>query len=268
MTDVEGDSGTPKGLIASAQRVLHVLEVVAEAGDGVTAKAISRRSGINLSTTYQLINTLVHEGYLVRLRNSGGYGVGYKVFDLHRHLTTELSAVPSIYTVLREMHPRARAPLYFTIFRDTQLVVAEVADSPEYPRAADVDAGFIEATHSTAYGTLLLAALPPLARDQYLQKAGLSSAAKRSEIEGRLEQVRLAGVALEIEEFQPGLTCMAVPVSDASGTVRGAIASSGPTADFLPRRWEIERVVRSTAARVSRLLAMSSAADADAATEV
>ena len=69
----------PSGLIGSAQRALRVLDIVGSAGDGITAKAVARRAGYNLSTTYHLLNTLVHEGYLIRLGHGRGFGLGYKV---------------------------------------------------------------------------------------------------------------------------------------------------------------------------------------------
>src|SRR5690348_9111748 len=108
------------------------MEVVAEVGDGITAKAIARRAELKLSTAYQLINTLVHEGYLVRLCNARGYGLGYRLFDLQRNAEAGLQVLPSVAKVLRDLHPIAQAPLYFTVFRDTGIVIADVADSPPY----------------------------------------------------------------------------------------------------------------------------------------
>jgi hypothetical protein len=98
------------GLIGSVQRALRVLEIVAAAGDGVTAKVVARRSGYKLSTTYHLLNTLVHEGYLVRLPNARGFGLGYKLTGLHERLCSELDVVPSVFEALKEMHTTVRAP--------------------------------------------------------------------------------------------------------------------------------------------------------------
>lgn len=69
----------PTGLIGSAQRALRVLEVVAASGDAITAKAVARRAGYKLSTTYHLLNTLAHEGYLVRLGHGRGFRLGDKI---------------------------------------------------------------------------------------------------------------------------------------------------------------------------------------------
>jgi DNA-binding IclR family transcriptional regulator len=72
----------PTGLIGSAARALRVLEVVAAAGDPITAKAVARRTGYKLSTTYHLLNTLAHEGYLIRVGHGRGFRIGSKIGNL------------------------------------------------------------------------------------------------------------------------------------------------------------------------------------------
>lgn len=72
----------PSGLIGSAQRALRVLEVVAAAGEAITAKAVARRAGYKLGTTYHLLNTLTYEGYLVRVGHGQGFRLGDKICAL------------------------------------------------------------------------------------------------------------------------------------------------------------------------------------------
>jgi DNA-binding IclR family transcriptional regulator len=249
----------PTGLIGSVQRALRILEIVADAGDGVTAKAVARRTGLKLSTTYHLLGTLVHEGYLVRLANARGYGLGYKIGRLHRELCTELDVVPTVYDVLDALHERACAPAYYAVFRDGELVLAEIADSPEFPREEPLDLGFHEAAHATSFGKVLLAALPAKALRDYLAGAGLPRLTARTitgltELEAELDRVRRTGLAAEIEEFRPDLACVAAPVRNAAGAVTGAVATSVPLKTFTGRQDALEDAVRRGAAAVSELL--------------
>ena len=62
--------------LSSVHRALQVLEVVAAAGDGISAKAVARRLEYNLSTTYHLLESLVADGYLVRLEAPRGCATG------------------------------------------------------------------------------------------------------------------------------------------------------------------------------------------------
>ncbi|MER5620261.1 MULTISPECIES: IclR family transcriptional regulator [unclassified Streptosporangium] len=228
-----------QGLLSSVQRALHVLEVVASAGDGVTAKAVARRCGFKLSTTYHLLNTLIHEGYLVRLPNSRGYGLGYKLTSLNQRLRDQLGSTPLVSEALQHAHRISGTAVYYSVLRDAHLVVAEVVDSPETPRVQPLDVGFHEAAHATAFGKVLLAHLP--ARRTYLAEFGLrrltdSTITRLEDFEEELDRVRATGVAQEVEEFRPDLACVAVPVLDASASVVGAVAASAPLDYFRAHR--------------------------------
>jgi DNA-binding IclR family transcriptional regulator len=248
----------PSGLIGSVQRALRVLETVAEGGDGITAKAVARRTGFKLSTTYHLLNTLVHEGYLVRLANARGFGLGYKLPELHGSLQEQLSVTPEIAYTLRDLHKRAGAAMYYAVVRDDELVVAEVADSPEHRKAEPLDLGFDQSAHATSFGKVLLAAMSPTARRRYLAGAGLARLTNRTitrleDLDRELAAVRRTGIAAEIEEFQPGLACLATPVLDATGRTTAAVALSVPVKDFAKRRRQLETLIRRGGEELSRL---------------
>ncbi|WP_291417197.1 IclR family transcriptional regulator [Actinophytocola sp.] len=248
------------GLIGSAQRALRVLDIVGSAGDGITAKAVARRAGYNLSTTYHLLNTLVHEGYLIRLGHGRGFGLGYKVGSLYQRLCAELDVGQELQDELHHLHRRAEAAAYYTVFRETDIVVAAVADSPEFPRATPLDFGFHEAAHATAFGKVLLASMPRRARREYLSGAGMPKLTERThvraaDLDTELDHVERAGMALEIEEFQPELACLSAPVLDTQNRVMGAVAFSVPAETFQVRRWHLERAARAGAARFAHLLA-------------
>ena len=68
-------------LIVSVRRALHLLDAVGEASRPLPAKALARRAGLPLATTYHLLRTLVHEGYLARI-DGAGYVLGEHVATL------------------------------------------------------------------------------------------------------------------------------------------------------------------------------------------
>ena len=251
------DSGE---LLGSVRRALRVLEAVASGGDGITAKAVARRTGLTLPTTYRLLNTLVYDGYLVRLHQSCGYGLGYKLTGLHRHLRRQLEVTPDVSGVLNDIHHECAAAAYYTVFRDEEIVVAEVVDSRAAPRAEPLDVGFHEAPHATAFGKVMLSSLPAARRRDYLRQQGLARLTERTItapdlLESHLERVHSTGVAVEVGEFQGDLCCLAAPVFNADGTVAGAVATSVSLDLFDQRQTQLENAVRAGAAHVSRQLA-------------
>src|SRR4051794_38365836 len=73
-----GDVGARPTLIQSVQRALRLIEVIAEHGGRARAKEIARAAGLPLGTTYHLLRTCAHEGWLQRL-DDGSYVLGHRI---------------------------------------------------------------------------------------------------------------------------------------------------------------------------------------------
>lgn len=240
---------------SSITRALRVVEAVALAGDGVTAKAIARRLAAPLPTVYRALGTLVEEGYLVRLHDVHGYGLGYRVAELHRSLTDQVRPEPALRSALREVHTSAGAAAYLAVFRDVDVVVAYVDDCADHPRPDALHVGEPTPAHATAAGKVMLAGLRPARLSELLERTGLPRLAPRTVADRRaldreLMRIRSEGAAVEVEEYVPGVAGLAAPVLGADGEVSAALGVSVSRAEFTARRWELERVVRAAASRV------------------
>jgi len=239
----------------SITRALRVVEAVAAAGDGVTAKAIARRLSCPLPTVYRALGTLVQEGYLVRLQESRGYGLGYRIAELHRSLADQVRPTAPVRTLLHELHGSVGAATHLVVFRDTDVVVAAVDECADHPRPDGFDVGEPTPAHATAGGKVLLAPLRPARVSELLAPYGMPRLTSRTLVERRgldreLMRVRSAGVAVEVEEYRPGIAGVAAPVP--GSVVRAAIGVTVSRAEFAARRWELEVAVREAAARVAR----------------
>ena len=237
------------GSVRSVARALRALEFVAASRDGVTAKELAAHLDIAVPSTYHVLTTLIEAGYLVHLSQEHRYGLGYRVRLLEQGLEKQLEVPPQTVEAIKRLHVEADAAAYYAVYRDIDVVVAHVADSERRPRVRILDIGFHEATHATAFGKVMLAAMTPEDRDAYLDRVGLRRCAEntitdRADLEEHLVQVRKSGVALEINEFQSGLSCLAAPVWSRAGAVVASVAVSLPSAEFAVRRWDLERAVR------------------------
>ncbi len=237
------------GTVQSVSRALRALEYVAASRDGVTAKQVAAHLELALPSTYHLLATLTESGYLVHLAHEHRYGLGYRVRLLEQGLERQLEIPAPIAEAIRRLHVEADAAAYYAVYREVDVVIAHVVDSDRRPRVRVLDVGFHEATHATAFGKVMLAAMQAHERRAYLDRAGLtrctqSTILDRSALELHLEKVRKSGVALEIGEFQCGLSCLAAPVWSSAGAVVASVAISLPSAEFAGRRWDLERAVR------------------------
>ena len=255
---------TPLTAETSVWRALRVVEVVAEVGDGVTPKAIARRLNFTLPTTYRLLATLVDEGYLVRLPEPRGYGLGYRIGELARRLVDQVTVPASVRGILHDVHRVAEGAAYYLVFRGADVVVAHLDECPAHPAPAALRVGEPVAAHATAAGKVLLAALDrrrltALVADP-LPPLTSRTVVDRAELYGELERVREVGVAVELGELQLGRAGVAAPVRGPDGVVTGALGISVRGTDFALRRAGLERAVRDGANRAACVLTERAAA--------
>jgi len=259
----------PVSALSSVHRALQVLEVVAAAGDGISAKAVARRLEYNLSTTYHLLESLVTDGYLVRLESRRGFGLGPKLPALHDRLVAQLPVPRGLGGILGEVHSTAQAGALYAAFRDGDVVVVAHDDCAEHP--VPVISAWRGALHATAVGKLLLADADEVTRRGILDRDGLPAHAYRTmtelaELERELAGVRRNDLAVDRGEFRERLACMAAPVRMSTGSggaapvLVGAVAVAVPVVpaggpgSIADRRHRLERAIREGARRLTLAL--------------
>ncbi|MFD2470171.1 IclR family transcriptional regulator [Amycolatopsis silviterrae] len=237
-------------LIGSVRRALHLLDAVGASERPVPAKVLARSVGLPLPTTYHLLRTLVHEGYLRKLDD--GYALGGQVSELCQR-TSLHTFLPRIRPALRALRDEVRGAAYLALYSDGDIKLIDIADSPAAP-SVDLWVGVHESAHATAFGKCILSGLESEGRRDYLSRHRLADLTPHTITDSRvLEQmlVRCGDVFRDREEYLLGTACVATPV-DAPG-VLGAVAISLPARRSGPAPVQS---LRRTARRVSRALAI------------
>ncbi|WP_433869988.1 IclR family transcriptional regulator [Saccharopolyspora sp. CA-218241] len=244
-------SGEPT-LIASVQRAFHLLEEVSRRPGGATAKTLSRCSGIALPTTYHLLRTLVHDGYLAKL-DDGAFVLGERVREISE-VSREHTTRHRLRTALANLRDELRAAVYLARYHDGEVEVTEVVDSPRAPRV-DTWVDFREAAHATAIGKCLLATLSSEERADHFSRHPPLDLTPRTRTRVReLVRSEPAALASDSEEYALGTACLAVAVPGWSGPV--TLATSFP-ARRLGRSDGYTGPLTETARDIGRLLAVS-----------
>ena len=148
----------PSDLVRSVSRALAVLEVVGSYGGPMSAKAVARRTGLNLSTAYHLLRTLCWEGYLVRLP-TGDYRLGGGVARRYHDLMTTLGAPPPVRGVIERLGTHTRLTAYLGRSVDGHLAITDVVAGVACPRVERLAPGFDDVVLATPLGHLLGSAL-------------------------------------------------------------------------------------------------------------
>ncbi|MGH3097566.1 MAG: IclR family transcriptional regulator [Streptosporangiales bacterium] len=245
------ETETQPTLIASVQRALRLVDAVGESNRPMPAKALARRTGQPLPTTYHLLRTLVHEGYLRRV-DGAGYVLGDRVAALSGGGAAARTA--RFHPILQSLHDELSAAAYLSILDDGEIRLVDVVDSARAPRV-DLWVGFHEAAHATALGKAVLSALGEEQRRDYVGSHELPDLTPRTVTDRRLLLRALdepQTYAVDKEEYALGTGCVAAAVP--STTLTAAIAVSVPSK-------QVARIVDrgDVLRRAARLVALAAA---------
>lgn len=238
---IDAGRDSPKDVLTSVSRALEVLEAVAASPLPLPAKAVAQQLEISLGTSYHVLHTLEHAGYVVRVGH-GCYGLGSKVARLHRLFYEQFDLVPTVRPVLADLAEQTHEDCYVAVFRGGEVIIVDIAEgTDEALHLPGVDVGFSRVAHTTALGKVLLAAAPEPLLDDYLGARRLEAYTRRTLVERRhlkrnLGAVREIGVAKDLEELVDGCCCVAVGIVGPQGDEVASIGLSCPTA-----RWRIDQ---------------------------
>jgi DNA-binding IclR family transcriptional regulator len=231
------DSDEPTKMIQSVRRALRIMELVGKHRKGVTAQRIAYECGLNRATVYNLLRTLVYEGYL-RRDVEGRYSLGLEVSDRYSDLTRAVAGPQSCGEFMRRMSSETGYSAFVGRFVEDRVAVTGVFEGARSPRVEDLIVGFDDGAHATALGKALLGTLPSSERRRYLREAGMRRFTRRTltepdELEHDLMVHAEGGLYAELGQFQDGVGCAAVVVrDDPDPQQRVVLAAAMPLTDI------------------------------------
>jgi len=220
--------------IQSVERALSLLELLADAPDGVRLNDISNTLGLNVSTCHHLLGTLMDRNYVAQSGKDRAYFLGNKVLELSRSRMRQFNLADATRGELQELNKRTGETVHLAVLQGDQLVTIAVLDSYHAVRVVSAPSGKADAAHATATGKAILAWLPETEIDRIIDHVGMTQFTEQTitDPEKLFEELRLVrrnGFSMDREEYQPGVICIGAAIRDHAGAVIGAFSCSIPT---------------------------------------
>lgn len=242
-------------LIGSVQRALRLVDIVANSPRPLPPKMLAAITGLTPGTTYNLVRTLVHEGYLSS--EPDGLVLGRRFPAFQQQIDARGVFLARVRSALRDVTEDVGATAYLSRFADGEMHLVDIVDAERNPRV-ELWVGLQSSAHATALGKQILTELSDEDRLDYLSRHRLEELTPRtiSDRATLLTQLEHSpGWAVDREEYVIGATCVAVPV--VAPGVTASLAISLP-AD----RAVVDRALVSSLQRVARRLSLQLGADA------
>lgn len=221
----------------SAARVVGVLEILAEAREGLGVTAIGRAAGIHKATASRLLATLSGGGLVERDPTTGRYRLGVGLIRLAGAASSGLDVIRQAHPVLEDLKERTRETTNLAILdQDGVLYVDQVTGGQAIVMSNWV--GRRSPVHCSSSGKVLLAFGEPDQRDRLLlrplERLTRNTITDPRRLRAQLTEIRKRGYGHAVGELEEGLNTVAAPVWG-DGRVVAAISISGPSYRIPPR---------------------------------
>jgi len=223
----------PNYPIKVLDKSLSVLELLLQKGSAMNMIELSEKLGFYPSTTHRILDTLKHWGYVEQDSHTQKYQLGLKSLELGMAKLHQMDLVREATPYLRELAGKCNETVHLGILENTHVLYLAKEESSQTIRMISY-VGRRAPLHCTGLGKVLLAHLPLSERNELMNEIELTRLTEntitdKKKLVEELAKVEKGGFALDIEENERDVRCIAGPVRNYQGKVIAAVSISGPS---------------------------------------
>ena len=217
-------------IIQSVERALQILDLFNEQATELKITDISKLMGLSKSTLHSLLKTLQLHGYIDQNPENGKYRLGMKLVERGHFVVGSIDIRQKAKGWLTELSQRTGQTTHLGILDGREGVYIEKIEG-KLAAIAYSRIGRRLPVHATAIGKVLIAWLGEAELNTLLEGYQYttytpSTLASREALMAALAQTREQGYALDSEENEQGVRCVAVPVWNHESRVIAALSLS------------------------------------------
>lgn len=239
----------------SVLRAFDLLEVLARHADGLTLTELARSIDAPISTTQQLVRSLLVRQLAIQKPASKRYYMGPAAYGLAERIMQGSSITSAARPYLEDLAGRTGEDVYLGVSTGDHVTYVDKVEGVQSIRLA-IALGVPRSLHASAAGKVFLAARATADLRHYIDHVGLtrytpSTAAEEPQLLEQLERIRVSGVSISDGESIEGVMAIAAPIFRADEIV-AVICISGPRQRLLGQQDQLTELVRRTADHIEK----------------
>ena len=227
-------------LVKTIERAALILDILGKGSQGFSIKKLSKETGLPKGSLHRLLSSLAYFDYVRQDSNTKNYHLGFKLVELGNHLINQIDLRTEAHPYLIELSERTKETVHMAILDHGEAIWVDKVDSSQPADGSRMVCmvsviGARIPTHCTAVGKVLLAFLSEERLVSIVKEKGLPRRTENTitdieELKKHLQLIREQGYALNDEEDEKGVKCLAAPIRDQRREVIAAISISVPSA--------------------------------------
>ena len=227
-----------KSGVQSVERIFQLIESLAAHPAGAGLQRLAQDTGLAKSTVHRLLASLVSLGYAAQDEN-GRYRLTLKMFELSSGIVNSMEIMDVAKAHLERLSQRTGEAVHLVI-RDARDIVY-IYKTETGPMRMSSRVGLRSPLYCTGVGKAILATLTEeevedVWRHSTPQKLTGRTVTDLPALRAQLNEVRACGYAIDDEENELGIRCVALAIPGPGGKADSAFSISGLAPYMTPER--------------------------------
>ena len=250
----------PKQSEQSIAKSLRIIETLSENQTGLQLLKLAEQTKLSPATASRLLRALTSHDYVYQNPYTKAYFLGYRLIRLGESARSQNIVIEVATESLREMASLTNENANLALLKGDQAVyINQVKGSADWTERIFTRIGAQVPLHSTGVGKAILA----YSTEDFIRKIiknGLEAFTKTTIIDmdvlfSELARIRKLGYAVDNEEHELGVKCIASPIISYSNEVLGSVSISGPASRITEARFEeLGALTRKAGVKISKQL--------------
>ena len=227
-----------KSGVQSVERIFQLIESLAAHPAGAGLQRLAQDTDLAKSTVHRLLASLVSLGYAAQDEN-GRYRLTLKMFELSSGIVNSMDIMDVAKVHLERLAQRTGEAVHLVIREGQDIVYIYKTESGPMRMSSRV--GLRSPLYCTGVGKAILATLPAdevtnIWQHTTPQKLTTHTIVEFDALQAQLAEVRTNGYAIDDEENELGVRCVAVAIPGVGGRADSAFSISGLAPYMTPER--------------------------------
>lgn len=218
---------------SNIDKVLTILEEISDHPAGISLAELSKKTEIAKTTTFRILEALKAREYVTLTPATERYTLDIKSLELGIKGLMNANLVEVAIPYLKKLSSNTNETCFLGVYNHGDVVYLYKSEGT-LSIQTNAQLGSRMPAYCTGIGKALLAYQPFEEIDRILSgplpKQTAKTVTDKESLNELLHKIRECGFSYDHEENEEGLTCIAKPLFNYTGTIAGAVSVAGPTA--------------------------------------
>lgn len=227
--------------VQSLDRAFQLLELLCRSQNGMSIAALSTETGLHKSTVHRLLSSMASRGYVQRDSEGATYFPGMHICELSSYILQNLDIVSRARAPMEHLSRRTGETVHLVVLQGAEIVYIHKVESVYGAIRMFSRIGMRRPVFCTGVGKAILSTRTTEEASSLWHQCEIRSytpdtITNQNLFMRELQRISTLGYAMDNEENEVGVRCIAAAIPDWSGRAQYAISISAPVSRMTDER--------------------------------